>query len=699
VARLHGIVRRAGRAVAAQRGRLLCWAPVFLALGIGGYLSLRFEPVIWQWGALAAALALLGAAARHVGEDWRPLLGALALVLAGAALAGARAHLVAEPVLGFRYYGPVEGRIVNIDRSGSDALRLTLDRVVLADMAPGRTPARVRVSLHGDAEGFRPEPGAVVIMTAHLAPPAGPVEPGGFDFRRKAWFAGLGGVGYTRTPVLRLRPAGGGGLRMRLLRARHEIAAWVRARMPGARGAFAAAVMTGERSGVPPGVVEDLRRSNLAHLLAISGLHMGLVTGFMFSVARLALALVPGVALRYPARRIAALWALAAGAGYLALSGGNVATERAFVMVAVLYLAVVFERRAITLRAVAVAALVVLVRRPEVLPEPGFQMSFAATVALVTVFESLRGRAWPDGRRPARWMVAVLATVLSSAVAGAATAPFAAAHFNRIAAFGLVANMLAVPVMGLLVMPGAVLTAVLAPLGMGAVGLAVMRPAIGWVLWVAQRIGSIEGAVVPVPTPQPGVLAAIALGGLWLALWRGRAAVRLLGAVPVALALLLWTTVARPEVLVADTGRLLGAMTPAGRALSKPRGDGFSARVWLENDGDAASQKEAAARPGLARARGEVMLRLGGARIVLLTGRKVAQRIGAACARAGRGGVVIVSVKAAAPPACTLYDRTRLQHAGALAIGRAPARRGQAPPALQVVSVHDVSGIRPWSPR
>ncbi|MWD30278.1 DUF4131 domain-containing protein, partial [Aquicoccus sp. SCR17] len=278
---------------------------------------------------------------------------AAALVALGLALAGARTHQVAGPVLEGRYYGPIQGRIVAIDRSASDALRLTLDRVVLRDRGPERTPRRLRVSLHGgaavraDLPGGRPEPGAVAILTGHLSPPGGPVEPGGFDFRRHAWFLKLGAVGYTRTPVLRWQGPGR-GWRPMLHRLRLDLSARIQQALPGRRGAFAAAVLTGDRSGMDRPTLEALRRSNLAHLLAISGLHMGLLAGFVFAALRLAQAAVPRWCDRAPVKKIAALGALLAAAGYLALSGGNVATQRAFVMAAVALGAVLADRRALS---------------------------------------------------------------------------------------------------------------------------------------------------------------------------------------------------------------------------------------------------------------------------------------------------------------------------------------------------------------
>ena len=203
-------------AVEAQRGYLFPWVPVALALGIGTYFLLPAEPGLAAYAACGAGVALLLLLAWRVGPRLSPFCLLFGLFLAGLCLAGLRATLVAAPVLDFRYYGPVQGRVIAIDLSISDAPRLTLDRVVLERTDPARTPDRVRVSLHGDQHWIDPAPGLTVILTAHLSPPAGPAEPGGFDFRRNAWFARLGAVGYTRSPALVLAPPedGAAGLRV-----------------------------------------------------------------------------------------------------------------------------------------------------------------------------------------------------------------------------------------------------------------------------------------------------------------------------------------------------------------------------------------------------------------------------------------------------------------------------------------------------
>ncbi|MFN4192956.1 MAG: ComEC/Rec2 family competence protein, partial [Tabrizicola sp.] len=282
-------------ALQTARGMLFPWIAVLIGCGIGAWFSVEAEPGVATYS-IAALMLFGGVVAAIRSELARPLGLAVAALAAGWLAAGVRAHMLEAPMLGFRYYGPVEGRIVGIDRSQSDALRLTLDQVVLQEVDPEKTPLRVRVSLQKDAGWLVPMPGQVVILTANLAAPEGPVEPGAFDFRRMAFFDQLGAVGYTRTPVLLLEEPAGGALPIDRLRS--WLTQGMLARMEGQAGAFAAGAMTGDRSAINEDTVQALRDSSLAHLLAISGMNMAFLTGFVFALFRYGLALVPYVALR-----------------------------------------------------------------------------------------------------------------------------------------------------------------------------------------------------------------------------------------------------------------------------------------------------------------------------------------------------------------------------------------------------------------
>jgi competence protein ComEC len=351
---------------------------------------------------------------------------------------------------------------------------------------------------------------------------------------------------------------------------------------------------------------------------------------------RYGLALVPPLALRINGKKVAALAALAVAAFYLALSGANVATERAFIMVAVMLVAVLADRRALTLRSVALAAILLLMLRPESLLAPGFQMSFAATAVLIAGFGALdRGRM--HGRVP-RWAMPVFTLVLSSVLAGLATAPLAAAHFNRFTDYGLVANVLTVPAMGLFLMPGAVVAVLGLPLGLEGIGLWLMEIGARWILFIAGIVAGWDGAVTGIPTPGPLVLPLLAFGGLIAVLLRGP--VRGLAAAPLA--------------------------GPEGRALSSPTGAGFAAQSWLENDGDLADQITAAARPGFSGPKGARAFALGPVSALHLKGKGAAARLADGCRTAQ---LVILSVPAEQrPQGCTVIDSTDLAASGPQAL-------------------------------
>ncbi len=670
------VLARVEAALLNQTGYLFQWSPICLAVGIGLYFSLRFEPGSQVYAWLLLVVAVLTWIGRTMRSGWAALAIGGALITAGFVLAGARAHSVAEPVLSWRYYGPIEGRVVVMDRSASDALRVTLDRVRIEDVPVDRRPQRVRLSLHG---GVGPlVPGQRIMTTGHLSPPQGPVEPGGFDFRRHAWFQRLGAVGYTRVPVMTVAPPNGATEGVRVTAWRMAISERVRAILPGEIGGFAAAVTTGDRSGMGQGTLKSLRASNLAHLLAISGLHMGLLTGFVFLVCRLGLSAIPTVALRLPVRKLAAVCALAAAVIYLLLSGGNVATERAFVMASVMLGAILIDRRAISLRAVAVAALIVLTLRPESLLSPGFQMSFAATTALVAVFGALRDFHPLPGPK---WLKPVVGLLMSSAIAGLATAPIGAAHFNTMSHYGLLANMLSVPVMGTIVVPAAFVAALLAPFGLEAFPLHVMGLGLQWILIVSDKVSGLDGAQGFVTSPPHYVLPMFALGALWLALWRGRA--KWAGLIPLAAAFLLWGQGHRPEILIADSGGLVGIMTQNGRALSKEKGSGFIATVWLENDGDGVDQINAAGRwPDLEGTAPRYVWR--GKELVHITGKRAAQGL----TECQKNQIIVSSVDLDLIGDCGLFDRERLKETGSLAISNG-----------QITTSRELIGHRLWSPQ
>jgi competence protein ComEC len=640
--------------------------------------------VAWEWSVICTLIVttlVISLSTHRIADrghiSWRLAdalhLGALAVMLIGmgAGLAGFRAAHIAAPVLEWRYYGPVEGRVTEIDRSSRDRMRVTLDQVTLRDLAPDRTPAKVRLSLMTPDIDLPPV-GQRVMMTGHLGPPSSPAAPGSFDFRIYAWFQELGAVGYSRTPIMAVAAPQGGI--WWLHRARLKVSAAIRDRIGGQAGGVASALMTGDRSGISEQTNAIMRASNLYHIISISGLHMGMLAGFVYAGLRFITVGLQGagIGLGQPLHKWAAGGALAAAAAYLWLSGGGVATERAFIMVAVMLGAILADRRAISFRSVALAGTIILIITPEAVTGAGFQMSFAATIALIISYGPWSRIApyfpW--------WIKPVAMLVVSSLVAAMATSPIAAAHFNRMSQYGLLANLLAVPVMGTLVMPAGVIGAILALVGAEAPALWVMGIGTKWMLMVAEFVAGLDGSVMAVSKPPAAVIPMMEFGAVLAILcWRLRGHRTLIlniglaaGMAMVIAAGGIWAIAHRPLILIASEGEAVGLMTPKGRAVSKPAGGAFVISSWLQEDGDMETQEIAAARPAW---HGDKRNRWAdlpdGWQLWHLTGKGSGERAADVCV-AKRIVVAAEKVPEGTKLPCLLFDPTRLRRTGAVSV-------------------------------
>lgn len=582
-----------------ERRQLALWAPAALGLGIWGWFAWPAEPPVWL-GVAAAMLALGAAAIALFGPRSgavRALAAALSVVALGAAAAAHRSAGMAAPVLAVSQTVLVEGRAAMIEprapaTPGAPARwRITLDRLLFPDGLDGPQPQKIRVSAPAPAEGRAAWLGARLRVSLRLRPPPPPVEPGARDPRRRLWLLGIGAVGAARAPPERVAPprAEGAGERAWLwLEARRAdiaaraIAAAGRGGGGDAVGPVIAALLVGDRSAIDPATAEALRAANLAHLLAISGLHMAIVSLTVFAALRVALALTPGAAAVWDPKKIAAIGALLAATGYLALSGAAVSTERAYAMAVVGFGAVLLDRPAITLRGVAAAAMLLLLWAPESLFSAGFQLSFAATTALVAAFAA--AQPMTERLRRRRLANALATLLLAAAVAGLATAPFAAFWFHRLTQYGLIANLAAGPAMGLWVMPWGAAALALSPFGLEGWPIERMAWGVRYILWVAETVAGWPDPIRPVAAAPAWALGAITLGGLWLCLWRALW-LRLFGLAPILAAVLGWSAAERPTVLIARDGWTVGVLQADGRAVHRGRGGGYTLERWAAADG------------------------------------------------------------------------------------------------------------------
>jgi competence protein ComEC len=376
--------------LAAEGERRLLWLPVFFGAGIGIYFLLKVEPPLWP--GIAAAIAGVGwVVALRRYRAWYEAVLAFTVFAAGFALMREAAWEREAPMLQ-RHLGPVAvtGRVIDIDLM-EKGWRIVIDPDPVSGLDASDQPRRLRV--HIPPSSGELNPGDRVSLKAMLYPVPAQILPGGRDFQRELYFAGIGGVGYTFGAAHRVAGSESeGGWRESLRQLRTEISRRIAAVLPGSTGGVASALITGKRGAIAEEVKQAFRDSGLSHLLAIAGLHLGLVGAFVFFAVRGGLALIPPIALRYPIKKMAAGATLLVLACYLLLSGAAIPTQRAFVMNGLVFGAIIIDRLRISMRVCAIAAAVVLVIDPSILVGVSFQMSFGAVVALIAVYETYGAR-------------------------------------------------------------------------------------------------------------------------------------------------------------------------------------------------------------------------------------------------------------------------------------------------------------------
>ena len=678
--------------VDAERQSLALWLPVAFALGV----ALWFL-VPWQSQRIAVALAFAALALAGLALRWRPLLVVAMLVVAGMASAHWRSARVAAPILAGRTVTNVTGTVESVEsRASRDQVRVVIAPDII-DATDAAMPARIRLTLRG-AVPVGLAPGAGVRVRAALVPPAGAAIPGGYDFARRAWFSGIGATGFPLGPVTVTAAAPPpAGLLAWLDDARADLTRRIIAAVPGQAGAMAAAFVTGDQGAIPLETAAAMRDSGLAHLLSISGLHIAVVVGGAIFLVRRSLALVPALALHWPVKGIAVGVAALVGIGYTLLAGAEVPTVRTILATLIVLFGMVIGRDAFSLRLLAAAAFLILAVRPEALLGASFQLSFAAVIAIVALYESRLGRwltmpsedeAWP--RRLLRHGTALLATGLVAELALSSIGLF---HFNRAGLYGVFANLVAIPWSSFVIMPLLMLALLAEALGIGAL----VWPAVGWsmslLVMLAEATANLPGAVVRMPAMPAAAYGLIITGGLWLALWRSR--MRWWGAAAVATGLVLTLAAPPPDLLISGDGRHVALRLPDGRlALLQPRTGDFLRSVW----GDAVASNDFASfadLPGMACSADACVANVHRDgrtwRLLATTSRDLIDRpdFEAACARAD-----IVVAGRRLPRWCRArwqrFDRVRLERGGAVAVWLETGR---------VESANEPLGDHPWRPR
>jgi competence protein ComEC len=681
---------RAWAAIEVGPGRLVPWLAIAFGCGIAIYFAIDREPAPWAAGLLLAAAVVATVLARHRPLAFPLALGAAALA-AGLATATVKRAIIAHPVLvapiwNVEIAGFVESRE---ERERADRIVVRVER--MAGPRVGEALERVRVSVR---KGTAPAVGAFVELKARLSPPLEPLRPGGYDFAREMYFNRIGASGFVlgrirvaetpHAPSIRLRYA------MVLDGMREAIDQRIRAVLPGDKGAIASAVITGKRDAISPPVNEAMYVSGLAHVLSISGYHMAVVAGIIFFALRAVFALLPAFSNRHPIKKWAALAALGAAAFYLVLSGAEVATQRSFIMIAIVLIGIMVDRPTLTFRTLTVAAFIVLLLAPEAIVHPSFQMSFAATLALVAGYQ--HGLPWMSGggrtrlaAKIALWGGREIAgLLLVSLLAGTATIPFIAYHFHRISPYGVIANLIAMPAVSVWVMPAGIFGVMSMPLGLDGFWWGLMGHGIDWMISIAQWVTSFPGALGRVAAFGTGPLLLCSAGLVVLCLLK--TPLRLIGAFLIGGAVVLMVRTPQPDVMIAADGSAVAVRGEGGRlAMVKSGSDVFAWREWLAADADARNPKDPTLGEGI-RCDGQgCVARLRDGAFVAIP--KTMAAFEEDCRRA-----VLVVTGRDAPPGCgtIVIDRQVWRRSGAITL----QRRGDG---FEMTLSRPPGYDRPWS--
>jgi competence protein ComEC len=683
--RLRALVR-----AEAGAGRLLPWVPVAFGTGIALYFTASSEPVLWL--SIAAAGGFCAAAFLLRRSRLFAAAVMVAAIAAGFATATVRTARLSHPVLTRPIYSvSLSGFVETRD------IREKTDRFVLrvTAMDGPRLSARLERVRLSVKKGTAPDVGSFVELKARLLPPLTPLRPGTYDFSRDLFFQGIGASGFVMGAIKAAEPPETGGWHLRyaafMQGLRDGIDARIRSRLDGDQRAIATALLTGRRDVITEPVNDAMFISGLGHVLSISGYHMAVVAGVVFFAIRALLALIPGLAVSCPIKKWSAAAALVAAAFYLLLSGAEVATQRSFFMTAVVLIAVMVDRRAITFRTLAVAAMIVLVMAPEALVHPSFQMSFAATLGLVALVQIGMPRlfATPEHSATARvalWGGRELVTLLlASFVAGLATTPYAAFHFHRVTPYGVLANLGAMPVVSALVMPAGLLGLLAAPFGLDGVFWWLMGLGIDWMIAVSQWVANLPGAIGRIGAFGIGPLIAASCGIILMGLLRTR--LRWVGAVVLAGSIVWVVGAHQPDILISADGRAVAVRGKDSRLHVMRTGkDAFLVKEWLAGDADARNGADPSLADGVSCDDAGCVVEIAGGGFVAQV-----QRPEAMMDDCERAVLIITARPAPADCAASVIDRARLSRQGSLALWR----RGNG---FAIEAARPRGFDRPWSP-
>lgn len=571
----------------AERDRWFAFIPLLFGLGIGIYFALSFEPSMWITLVILELMLLVAYLWRYKSEKLI-ILGALSLVVLGFADAQLKSIFLSPPdnVMYSDNETYLKGLITDISHNYNGKLRLVLDNVTDLDDKPLNGTYRITVNKNYN----KLEVGQCAEVVATSYPLMKPGLVGGYQFDRKAYFEGISALGYSTVDAYETKCTDNilnTPWNAKLYNIRQNIVERISKAMPATEAAVAAALIAGDRGLLNQQLQTRYQNSGLAHFLAISGLHMGMIAFLMFFFVRLIIAAIPALALKYNSKKIAAVGALIASFVYLLISGAGIPAQRAFLMTLVVLMGIIFDREAISLRTIAFAAMVVLIISPQALISAGFQMSFAAVLVMTAFYErfSVNINQFFAGGLIKRYIIGYLiGIIISDLVATIATLPFSIYHFHKIAIYTSIGNFLAGPIIALWVMPAILISLLCLPFGLENFPLKIVGKGIAYINDITSYVSSLPDAGYKTTVMPFWGLLLICFGGLWLCIWQK--SWRKLGIVPVLIGFASMLTVKTPDFITNKDADVFALKDNFGHIIVMPsNGNKFIKDMWLEHYG------------------------------------------------------------------------------------------------------------------
>ena len=569
----------------AEKESLILWVPVFFASGICTYFYMPSEVSIHYpltFLIIFAFMAMFFKQSKSI--FWFFII--CFIVNLGFITTSLRAKIVDSPILAKEIkVAKVDAVIKNISIY-NEKRRFILGELHIENLASENTPKLIRLTAHTKYSGAKI--GNSISVSANLRPPPAPAIPDGYDFARSSYFKGIGAVGYALSDFTIKEPQSKNfSIAKYINLIRQKITDNILRNMEGDNKYIATSLITGERGGIKKDVLEDIRTAGIAHILAISGMHLSLVAGIFFILTYSILPFFTKIAVRFNPRKIAAFVAIFGSFTYLLISGMPISAQRAFIMTSMILLAIIIDRVSTPMRSMALAAMVVMVITPEAILTPSFQMSFAAVAALIASYEYatrsyIRAKDQSIFERIAIYFFGV---IFSTIIASMATAPFAIYHFNHFSSYGLFTNLVAIPVTSFLIMPSAVISLFLMPINLEQIGFLPMSWGIDILVATAKYIAALPEAKHTLPSISPIAFVLIVIGFLWFTLWQDKW--RKYGILIILLGGVLNLLVKAPDILIGREGEIFALKNDENKWLFSSSGKGrYVKDLWLRNLGE-----------------------------------------------------------------------------------------------------------------